>query len=57
MFPLCGDYGLLVRAFPFNVHEATMMIEGGHENPKDEEPLAVWTMLMTRQQWGAAMYK
>ncbi len=52
MFPLCRDYGLLVGVFPLNTHETTIMIEEllGHENQKDEEPLAVLMILRMRQQ-------
>ncbi len=41
--------------FPSNVHETTIMIEElfGHENPDNEEPLAVWMILKTQQQWRA----
>ncbi len=57
MFPLCRGYGLLVRVFPFNVLETTVIDEEpcGHENPNDEEPLAVWIIQMIRQEWRAAM--
>ncbi len=48
-----------MRVFPFIVHETTIMDEEflGHENPNDEEPLAVWVILKTRQQWRAAKYQ
>ncbi len=57
MFPLYRSYGLLVRVFPFNAHETTIMDEElfGRENPNDEKPLAVWMILMVRQQWRAAI--
>ncbi len=51
-------HGLLVRAFSFKAHKTTIMDEElfGHENPNDKEPLAVWIVLMIRQEWRAAMY-
>ncbi len=50
-FPLYRGYGLLVRVFPFNVLETTIMDEEhcGYENPYNEEPLAVWMTLKTQQ--------
>ncbi len=59
MFPLWKDYGLLVRVFPLSTHETTIMIEElcGHENFNDEEPLAVWMIQKTPQQWSAAMFQ
>ncbi len=60
VLPLYRGYGLLVRVFSFNVLETAIMGEehwwGGHENPNDEEPLAVWMTLKTRQQWRAVLY-
>ncbi len=52
MFPLCRDYRLLVRVFPFNAYETTITIEErfGHENHKDEEPITVLMILRMRQQ-------
>ncbi len=58
MFPLYRGHGLLVRVFSFNAHETTIMDEKlfGHENPNDKEPLAVWIILMMRQEWRDTMY-
>ncbi len=47
------------RVLPFNAHETTIMDRKcfRHENPNDKEPLAVWMILETRQQWRATMYR
>ncbi len=41
-----------MRVFSFNAHETTTMDEErfGRENPNDNEPLAVWVILMMRQE-------
>ncbi len=59
MFPLCKGYEIFERVFPITAHETTIMIEElfGHESPNDEELLAVWVILKTRQQWRAAKYQ
>ncbi len=48
-----------MRVFPSKAHETSSILDEHlfeHENPNDEEPLAVWIILMMRQEWRTAMY-